>query len=71
MEILITDTWTTGAPESSDANAPEPDLIRTRAEAVMAVLSAAQIDQWLHRQERALDELTPQIQTIVTAIASQ
>jgi hypothetical protein len=37
----------------------------------MAVLSAAQIDQWLHRQERALDELTPQIQTIVTAIASQ
>ena len=37
----------------------------------MAVLSAAQIDQWLHGQGRALDELTPQIQTIVTAIASQ
>ena len=71
VEILITDTWTTRAPESSDANAPEPDLIRTRAEAVMAVLSAAQIDQWLHRQGRALDELTPQIQTIVTAIASR
>ncbi|MGC2938780.1 MULTISPECIES: TetR/AcrR family transcriptional regulator [unclassified Brevibacterium] len=71
VEILITDIWTNGTPEPADANSPEPDLIRTRAEAILSVLSAAQIDQWLHRQGRALDELIPQLQTIVTAIASR
>ncbi|UVI36002.1 TetR/AcrR family transcriptional regulator [Brevibacterium spongiae] len=70
VEILITEMWTLAEPDSSDANAPERELIRTRAEAVMAVLSAAQLDQWLHRQGRTLDELIPQIQTIVTAIAA-
>lgn len=69
VEILITEMQASGDFDSSDANAP--DLIRTRAEAVMAVLSAAQLDQWLHRQGHALDELIPQIQRIVTAIAAE
>ena len=69
VEILIAEMWTTGAPEHSDANRSDP--IRTRAEAVMAVLSAAQLDQWLNRQGHSLDELIPQIQTIATAIAAR
>ena len=69
MEILIAEMWTTGTSERSDANPSDP--IGTRAEAVMAVLSAAQLDQWLNRQGHSLDELIPQIQTIVTAIAAR
>ena len=69
VEILIAEMWTTGTSERSDANPSDP--IGTRAEAVMAVLSAAQLDQWLNRQGHSLDELIPQIQTIATAIAAR
>ena len=69
VEILIAEMWTTGTLERSDANTSDP--IATRAEAVMAVLSAAQLDQWLNRQGHSLDELIPQIQTIATAIAAR
>ncbi|WP_167200336.1 TetR/AcrR family transcriptional regulator [Brevibacterium pigmentatum] len=69
VEILIAEMWTTGTLERSDANPSDP--IATRAEAVMAVLSAAQLDQWLNRQGHSLDELIPQIQTIATAIAAR
>ena len=68
VEILIAEMWTATAPGPTDANPSDP--VRTRAEAVMAVLSAAQLDQWLNRQGRTLEELVPQIQTIVTAIAA-
>lgn len=68
VEILIAEMWAATAPEPSDANPSDP--VRTRAEAVMAVLSAAQLDQWLNRQGRTLEELIPQIQAIVSAIAA-
>ena len=68
VEILIAEMLATTAPEPTDANQSDP--VRTRAEAVMAVLSAAQLDQWLNRQDRTLEELIPQIQTIVSAIAA-
>lgn len=68
VEILIAEMLAATAPEPTDANQSDP--VRTRAEAVMAVLSAAQLDQWLNRQDRTLEELIPQIQTIVSAIAA-
>lgn len=42
---------------------------RLRAEAVMSVLSATQLEQWLRIEEHPLDELIPRVQKIVVSIA--
>ncbi|WP_231443842.1 TetR/AcrR family transcriptional regulator [Brevibacterium zhoupengii] len=45
------------------------DDARLRAEAVMSVLSAAQLEQWLRIAGHDLEELIPRVQGIVTSIA--
>lgn len=55
MEILIGET------RGEDA--------RFRAEAVMAVLSAAQLEQWLRLEGHELEELIPRVQEIAVGIA--
>lgn len=42
---------------------------RFRAEAVMAVLSAAQLEQWLRLEGHEFEELIPRVQRIVAGIA--
>lgn len=42
---------------------------RFRAEAVMAVLSAAQLEQWLRLEGHELEELIPRVQEIAVGIA--
>ncbi|GAA1859895.1 TetR/AcrR family transcriptional regulator [Brevibacterium marinum] len=55
VEILV---------EEIDTEAP-----RLRAEAIMSVLSAAQLEQWLRVEHHELAELIPRVQTIVLGIA--
>ncbi|WP_181274335.1 TetR/AcrR family transcriptional regulator [Brevibacterium oceani] len=46
-----------------------PDDARFRAEAIMAVLSAAQLEQWLRLEGHELDELITRVQEVVVGIA--
>lgn len=45
------------------------DNPRLRAEAVMSVLSAAQLEQWLRVEHHDLDDLIPRVQEIVVSVA--
>ncbi|MGO2377640.1 TetR/AcrR family transcriptional regulator [Brevibacterium aurantiacum] len=45
------------------------DDAQLRAEAVMSVLSAAQLEQWIRIEGHDLDELIPRVQGIVISIA--
>lgn len=45
------------------------DGARMRAEAIMSILSAAQLEQWLRIERHELGELIPRVQEIVVSIA--
>ncbi|SDS46737.1 DNA-binding transcriptional regulator, AcrR family [Brevibacterium sandarakinum] len=60
VEILVEE-------DRADVRAEEA---RLRAEAVMSVLSAAQLEQWLRVEHHDLDELIPRVQAIVIGIAA-
>lgn len=45
------------------------DGARMRAEAIMSILSAAQLEQWLRIEHHELSELIPRVQEIVVSIA--
>lgn len=45
------------------------DGARMRAEAIMSILSAAQLEQWLRIEHHELGELIPRVQEIVVSIA--
>ncbi|MDN6374014.1 MAG: hypothetical protein L0K12_14005, partial [Brevibacterium aurantiacum] len=45
------------------------EVARLHAEAVMSVLSAAQLEQWIRIEGHDLDELIARVQKIVVSIA--